>query len=85
MIWAYFGLYTLFLIIIWWIFIVIKIHAFKFKNFSKHIVRITYLLFIFLIILSLLWYIIIFISESSSTFKLDLSGSNKESLNKIEY
>jgi hypothetical protein len=85
MIWAYFWLYTLFLIIIWWIFIIIKIHAFKFKNFSNHIAKITYLLFLFLIILSIIWYVIIYISSSSSTFKLDMTGSNKDSYNKIEY
>ena len=56
---VYIWLYTLILSFVWWLFVVIRIHAYKFKNFSYNITKVTNSLFVFLLILSLLWYFII--------------------------
>lgn len=56
---AYIGGYTLFLVLFWGAFIVAKIHAYKFKNFSYHIADITKIMIIFAIFLSLLGYVVI--------------------------
>lgn len=69
-IWAY----TLFLALVWWFFIMAKIHAYKFKNFSDKIQSITNLVLFTLIILSILWYILIFFfldSFDKNVFKVD--------------
>lgn len=73
--------YTLFLAFIWWFFIVAKIHAYKFKNFSNHIVKVTKVLLIFLIILSLLWYILIFTSSSNTVTVKDYWSTSIEEIN----
>jgi len=65
-----FSLYTFFLVIIWGFFIVSKIHAYKFKNFSTNIEKITNLLFTTLLLLSILGYIIIF-TLNTSTIKIN--------------
>lgn len=62
----YLWIYTFCLALLWWLFIVAKIHAFKFKNFSNNIIKITNILLSFLIILSILWYLIIFLSTSNT-------------------
>jgi len=63
-------IFTLSIILLWGLFIVAKIHAFKFKNFSNHIKKATNILLIFLATLTLLWYtIIIFSSSNTSTVK----------------
>lgn len=66
----YLWIYTLILAILWGLFIIVKIHAYKFKNFSNNIEKITNILLFFLIFLSLLWYIIIFMSTSNTTVKV---------------
>jgi len=59
-------IFTLSIVLLWWLFIVAKIHAFKFKNFSDHIIKVTNALLIFLVILSVLWYLIIIFSSSNT-------------------
>ncbi|MDD3144957.1 MAG: hypothetical protein PHV23_02490 [Candidatus Gracilibacteria bacterium] len=63
----YLGLYTLLLVLIWGFFIVAKIHSYKFKAFSNYIEKVTKILLIFLIVLSILGYIIIIFMDTSST------------------
>ena len=63
----YLGAYTLVLALLWWLFIVAKIHAYKFKNFSNNITKVTNILLFFLIFLSLLWYILIFVWNTNTT------------------
>ena len=73
------ALYVIVLLIVWWFFIVARMHTLKFKNFSTHITPVTNFLMIFLIILSLSWFIFI--------FYLNSGGSNYEysiTDNKIE-
>lgn len=62
----YLWIFTLILSLAWGLFIVVKIHAYKFKNFSNNITRITNLLLLFLILLTLTWYITIFLSFSNT-------------------
>ncbi len=53
-------IYILLTIVIWWFFIVAKIHAYKFKNFSPHITKVSFSLTISLIILTILGFLVIF-------------------------
>lgn len=63
-----------------------KIHAYKFKNFSNHIERVTFVLLILLLILSVFGYIAIFsIGGSNTTFKINQSDEKFESFSDIEY
>ena len=71
MLFMYLGVYTICLALLWWLFIVAKIHAYKFSNFSKNIKNITNILLIFLITLSLLWYILIFLWTNNTTSVVD--------------
>lgn len=79
---VYLWTYTLFLAIIWWFFIIAKIHTYKFKNFSSNITKVTSILFVFLIILSFLWYFLIFYWLSNTTTTIDdYSGSDTNEVN----
>lgn len=77
---VYIWLYTFVLAILWGFFIILKMHAYKFKNFSNNITKITNILLIFLWILSLIWYILIFFLDTndSNTVKVDTSVPYKE-------
>lgn len=80
---VYIWLYTLFLVIVWGFFIVTKIHAYKFKNFSNYMTKVFPLIFIVMLSLSIIWYIIIFISNTwNSTYKIDTKANSFDS---IEY
>jgi len=57
---VYIWLYTFILVVAWALFIVAKLHSYKFKNFSTDIEKVTTTLFIFLLSISILWYILIF-------------------------
>ncbi len=63
----YLWTYTLFIALLWGLFIVAKIHAYKFKSFSNNIPKVTDFLLFFLIFLTILGYILIFFSISSET------------------
>lgn len=60
MIIVFLGIYLMFLALTWGFFIVAKIHAYKFKDFSPNIEKITKLLWIALICLTLLWFLILY-------------------------
>lgn len=67
-------LYTFFLIIIWGFFIIAKVHAYKFKDFSERIESVTKIMLILMIILSLSWYaLIIYMWNWKNTWKLDFT------------
>lgn len=66
----YFWIFTAIISVLWWLFIVVKIHAYKFKNFSTLITQLTTLLLIFLIFLTLLWYIVIFYFTNNTQIKV---------------
>lgn len=72
--------YTILLAGIWWFFIVAKMHAYKFKNFSNYIVPATNALFIILWILTVVGYALIFnYSESSYNYNNSNSSSSSSS------
>jgi hypothetical protein len=73
--------FTLSIVLLWWLFIVAKIHAYKFKNFSNHIVKLTNILIIFLITLTLIWYSIIIFSSSNSNVVENYSSFDVEQVN----
>lgn len=59
MIIVFLGIYLIFLALVWGFFIVAKIHAYKFKDFSPNIEKITKLLWIVLVILTIIWFVLI--------------------------
>lgn len=63
----YLWIYTVVLAIVWWFFVVTRIHAYKFKNFSSNISKFANILLVFLIILSILGFILIFFSWVSNS------------------
>lgn len=71
---VYLGIYTFWLVVVWALFIISKLHAYKFKNFSHHIVKVTNILFTVLLLLSILWYVFIFMNyDTAQTIQLDFS------------
>lgn len=74
---VYLGSYTLFLAAMWWLFIVARMHTYKFKNFSSNIQTVTNILFVIFILLSILGYIIIFVHSSGSNNSLQGVYSEK--------
>jgi hypothetical protein len=78
-------IYTLALIGIWWFFFVAKIHAYKFKNFSPHILQVTFWLTVSLIVMSILGYLLIFnIKWKLDNFSIWNSSSNNNPLIEID-
>lgn len=82
---VYLGIYTFILLMVWWFFIVAKIHAYKFKNFSYNIEKVTITLFIFLLVLSIIWYILIFFLDTSESWKQSLKWKTTSDNNEIYY
>jgi hypothetical protein len=76
--WIYFWIYTLALVLIWWFFIIAKIHSFKFKNYQPKIVKATNIITIILIILSILWYIFIVYDTFFKTNKNNIRYQTSE-------
>lgn len=75
---VYIWLYTFFVVIAWWFFIVTKVHVYKFKNFSNYIGKVVPLIAIFMLILTIVGYIIIFTSDIwNSTYKIDFTNDTK--------
>lgn len=72
----YLWIYTLFLVIVWWFFIVAKIHAYKFKNFSNYIEKVTQILLALLIILSIIWYVLILFLDDNITKTLNFDNKD---------
>ena len=57
MLFVYLWIYTFVLTLIWGLFFISRIHSYKFKNFSHNIVKVTNVLFVFLVTLTILWYV----------------------------
>ena len=64
---VYFGIYTFILAVLWGFFMVARLHSYKFKTFSKNIEKVTLILAIFLISLSILGYVMLFFIDTSGT------------------
>ncbi len=67
MFWLGFGIYTVFMILIFGFFIVAKIHIFKFRHYNMNIEPVTKLLAIVLLILALIGYYLLFSGNTTST------------------
>ena len=81
--WIYFWVYTFSLVVIWGFFIVAKIHFMKFKNYQPSIESLTNVLRITFIVLSLLWYILIFFGTPKiSTY--NINKTVKDDKTKVE-
>jgi hypothetical protein len=77
----YLGLYIALLLGIWGFYAVARMHTMKFKNFSTHIAPVTNILMVFLIILSIIGFILIFsLNSGDSTYELQVN----ENLNNSE-
>lgn len=67
---VYLGIYFIFMAFIWWMFLVAKVHFFKFKEYSKYIYPATKFVMLSLVILTILGWIFIFnISSNTKTIK----------------
>ena len=81
MLFVYLWIYTFLLAILWWLFIVAKIHSYKFKNFSNNIVKVTNFLLVILTILSLLGYILIVFWSSNTNWVKNTSKYINSNIN----
>ena len=66
MFWLGFGIYTMFLVLIFGFFIVAKIHTYKFRHYSVHIEPVTKTLATVLLVLALIGYYLLFSGSSAS-------------------
>lgn len=76
---VYLGLYIALLLWIWGFYAVARMHTMKFKNFSIYIVPVTNTLMIFLIILSISWFILILnLDLENSTYQFKWTKTTTE-------
>lgn len=86
----YFWLYSLIIAIIWGFFIILRLHSLKYNNFQILIWRNVKILFFILLILTIIWYVLVFMiinSEWVSSVKIldKVSDINMETeINKTE-
>lgn len=79
-------IYIIVLLIVWSFYAVSRIHSMKFKNFSMHIKPLTNLLLLFLIILSLTWFILILsLNLDNSNYEISVGKNNNEKINGTNY
>ena len=67
MFWVVFGLYIFILVCVWSFALLARIHAYKFKDYSPHIVPMTKMLFMALLALTLLGFYFLFMVSSDTT------------------
>lgn len=79
MIIVFFGIYLIFLALIWGFFIVAKIHTYKFKDFSQNIEKVTKLLLFALIFLSILGFFLIY-NFNWSLYSVEISDINADNV-----
>lgn len=72
-------IFTFFMVLIWWFFIVAKIHFYKFKDYSDYIVPSTKILTVILLILTIIWYYEIYkyTTETEKTKTVQESAVNE--------
>ena len=85
MFYLYLGVYTLFIMIIWWVLAIITIHSFKFRNFNPKINFFIRLLFWIFIILTIIWYIIIFVNSEAFSKKIELKVEKNTIQDEVSY
>ncbi len=79
MIIVFLGIYLIFLALIWGFFIVAKIHAYKFKDFSQNIEKITKLLWVVLLVLTLIGFILIY-NFNWSLYSVEIPDINADNV-----
>ncbi len=85
MFYLYLGVYTFFVMIIWWIYAVIAIHSFKFKNFSPHISLFIKLLFWLFTIMTIIGYILIFYNSDILNKKIEITITKNRIAKEVSY
>lgn len=71
-------IYIFFLAFIWWFFILTKINAYKFKTLNSNIEKITKFFFVFLSILTIIWFILIYyLVQENKWITVDESKTNE--------
>lgn len=75
MFWIILWIYTFFVLVVWALFILVRIHALKFNSFQTKISINLKILCVLLIILTFLWYVFVFSVSSNNSF-LNLFNSN---------
>lgn len=78
MFWLGFGIYTIFMVLIFGFFIVAKIHIYKFQHYSVRIEPITKALAIVLLLLALVGYYLLFSGSTGSTQTQTVETVNTE-------
>ncbi len=70
---VYIGAYIFILAVLWGFFLIARHHSYKFKHFSKNVAPVTNILLVFLIILSILGFVLLFFlwGDSPKTIKVD--------------
>lgn len=77
----YLAIYVIILLVVWWFYAVARMHTMKFKRFSTHIVPVTNALLVFLLILSIIGFVLIFFivpNENSSSTKNTIESNGVE-------
>ena len=83
---VYLGLYIALLLGIWGFYAVARMHTMKFKNFSTHIAPVTNILMVFLIILSIIWFILVLnLNWDDSTYELQITENTNNSESSSEW
>lgn len=80
----YIAIYVIILFIVWWFYAVARMHIVKYKNFSTHLIPVTNFLMIFLIILSIIGFILVYMLWSSSWEIWSVFESDQQSLDPIQ-
>jgi amino acid transporter len=74
---VYLWLYITLLLWIWWFYTIARMNAMKFKNFSTHITPASNILMIFLIILSIMWFLFILnLTKVNPIYKFEKNNDN---------
>ena len=82
---VYLGLYIALLLGIWGFYAVARMHTMKFKNFSSHITPVTNILMVFLIILSIIWFILVLnLNWDNSEYSLPEKNNSSESSSELK-
>lgn len=81
----YLWIYTLILVFLWVMFVFAKLHAYKFKAFSTHIEKVTKFMVIYLITLSIIWYILILFSSWNHLNNLNDYKKDQFNFNEVNY
>lgn len=78
---VYIGVYVFMLAVVWGFFLIARHHSYKFKHFSTNITPVTNMLLVFLLILSVLWFFMIFSLWDSNVKVIKIDQTQKSTQN----